>query len=117
MKTGLITLTINTENLESMISFLNCLGVDFKAIPVKGGTVMHKGMLGHLEIALISIPKNDHVKTPDYSLRIQVDQIEEVVKKISKHPDVQILMDLHRLKDGNIAIVLDPDGRSVEIQG
>ena len=36
---------------------------------------------------------------------------------LQKIPDVQVLMDIQELPDGKMAVVIDPDGHSVELSG
>lgn len=115
MAIKLMTLSLNTTSPEAMVSFYQALGVDLKPANVKIGSQVFRGVLDRMEIEIYQIQKKNQNQTPDISLRFEVTEIEKVLELIKKIQNVQVMMDLEHMPDGHKAIVLDPDGRSVEI--
>lgn len=117
MDIGLKTLTLNTPNLNAMADFFSTLGFAVERQKVDKGSECCKIQAGATEITLMSIPQRQRSSTPDIALRIQVQKIDEVVKKLRDIASVQIIMDVEFLNEGKTAMVVDPDGRSIELLG
>ncbi len=115
MTSILKTITINTEKMQDMVSFFSALGVAMQVTNVKNGSVSYRGNMGDLEIGLFSIAKREKRLSPDLSLRIQVENISEVLIKLQQISGVEVLMSMQELPFGKMAVVLDPDGHSVEL--
>ncbi len=109
------TITLNTAKMPEMVEFFGALGIPMKAMPVNKGTVAYRGNFSEVEICLLSIPKKDRLATPDLSFRLQIENISDVMARLRKLPQVQILMELQELPFGKMAVVLDPEGHSIEL--
>lgn len=111
----LSTLSLNTTNPEVLVAFYQAMGADLKPAQVKIGSQIYRGQLDNLEIEIYQIQKKSQTLTPDISIRFEVSDIATILERLKQLPQVQIMMDLEHMPDGQKAIVLDPDGRSVEI--
>ncbi len=98
-----------------MVGFYRSLGAELKAKQVSKGGHSYQGNLGNLEITIYSIPRRETVAEPNFSMRLEVDEIDATMEKVRFCSGVRIVMDIEILPDGKKAIVLDPDGHSVEI--
>lgn len=98
-----------------MVLFYNALGACLEAKQVKVGSASYRGAIGDLEIVLYGIPKKQPPTTPNLSLRFEVKDIDKVMTGLREIPETRIIMDVEMLPDGKKAIVLDPDGHSVEL--
>jgi len=117
MSAQLKTITLNTVKMTEMINFYFALGINMEAAPVNKGSIAYKGKMGDLEISLLSILKKEKKLSPDISFRVQVSDIEDVMSQLLKIPGVEVLMDLQEMPEGKMAVVIDPDGHSVELSG
>ena len=115
MRAGLKTLTLNTPNLEAMVQFFSCLGFAMTRAMVEKGSQMYSGQVGEVRLRLLSIVQQQRSSTPDLSLCLEVERIEAVVENLRNIRGVQIVLDIEQIEGGRMAIVLDPDGRSIEL--
>lgn len=115
MPAKLQTLAFNSERQEEMSQFYLALGANLKPKQVKVGSIVWQGFLGGLELIIYSAPKLNPAPVPQISMRFEVRDVEKSLESIRHVPGAEVLMDLMDLPDSRKAIVLDPDGHSVEI--
>ena len=115
MNAKLLSLQLNTPDLETLCQFFQCLGAQLKEVKVKKGSSYFMADMGPFDLKIFSIPQRQRSSTPDLSLRVQVQEIEKVVAELKKMSQVGIIMDVEFLNEGKTALVSDPDGRLIEL--
>ena len=115
MAVKLVTLAFNSGRQAAMVDFYRALGANLQRKQISKGGESFFGILGNLEIEIYSIAKKASLASPDFSMRFQVLDIAATIQKVKQLPDFEIIMDIEMLPDGKKAIVVDPDGHSVEL--
>lgn len=115
MEPLLSSIIINTAHPEAMLKFYGRVGLTFEAKQVSKGGQCHKAYLGGVELTFFAVKETARPRSPDLQLTIRVTQLEEMVAELATIPGVECLLDPTVLPDGKKAILLDPDGRAVEL--
>lgn len=115
METLLTSIIINTGRTQAMLGFYGRLGLEFTKKQVSKGGECHKAFLGAVELTLYGVKETANKSAPDMQFTFLVPGLEAAVADLVKIDGVQCLMDPTLLPDGNKAILLDPDGRAVEL--
>lgn len=115
METLLTSITINTGRTEQILRFYGRLGLEFQAKNVSKGGQCHKTFVGALEITFFGVKETANSRFPDLQLTFRIADLEKVVADLTAIDGVQCIMDPTILPDGKKAILLDPDGRSIEL--
>lgn len=110
----LTSIIINTPHAKEMLLFYGRLGLEFQSKQISKGGQCHKAFLGPVELTLYEAAPGKRT-APDVQLTLRIQDLEKVVKDLCAIPGVQSLMDPTLLPDGNKAILLDPDGRAIEL--
>jgi|GEM_PF-2337749 len=111
---GLRSLALKSSDVLALRDFYAALGFVFQENRVAKGSVVWRGQVGPVELVLHSGSRRKEEATPETSFRIQVEDIAGKITALRKL-GIQIVLDLEFLDDGQTAVVLDPDGRSVEL--
>lgn len=98
-----------------MAQFYKTLGIELIPREVKKGSVTWRGLVGNLELQIYACKKIDPPPVPKISLRFEVANLSDILNKLRLIDGVQIVMDEMQLPDSKSAVVLDPDGHSVEL--
>ncbi len=114
MSASLQSLVIATSQIKDVLRFYENLGLTFKTKKVSLGTEYYWTMANGLEIAFLEKPGMKQDIQPHYTLSFQVKGIDAKFQQFVSNKFIGIL-DPTDFKDGRKAIVLDPDGRSVEM--
>ena len=117
MDTRLLSLQLNTPDIDLLCRFFSHIGVALEEKKVNKGSSYYCADLGSFQLKVFSIPQRQRSSTPDLSLRVQVTDIHQVMSKLKEMPEVQVVMDVEDLVEGKTALVSDPDGRLVELYG
>lgn len=115
MEPLLTSIIINTGRTEAMLGFYGRLGLSFTRKQVSKGGECHKAFLGPVELTLYGVKETAGSKVPDMQFTFLIPELEAAVTDLVKLEGVQCLMDPTLLPDGHKAILLDPDGRAVEL--
>ncbi len=116
MALKLITLTINTADQQRLVTFYEALGLSFAPMKVTIGSEAYKATLPGFEFVIFGIKKNGNISaTPNMALRFHVSNLDDVIAKVKEVPGCTVVFDPEAMVDGKMAILLDPDGHSVEI--
>ena len=115
MSMVLSSLIINTSDLKKMVEFYRTLGIPLEVKSVSICTEVYRGHLADLEFALYGVAELNHRIQPAFQLCFQVDNLEEVIRRIQQLHYSMVLLDPTEMPDGRRAIVLDPDGHSIEL--
>lgn len=115
MEPLLSSIIINTAHPEEMLRFYSRLGLHFEMKQVSKGGQCHKAYLGGVELTFFAVKETARAKSPDLQLTIRVGGLEAMVQELTSIEGVQCLLDPTHLPDGKKAILLDPDGRAVEL--
>lgn len=115
MEPLLTSIIINTAHPAQMLNFYSRLGLEFQRHQVSKGGECHKAFLGSVELTLYAIKETARARSPDLQLTFRIPQLETTVADLVKIDKVECLMDPTLLPDGKKAILLDPDGRAVEL--
>jgi hypothetical protein len=76
---------------------------------------MKQGYLGQVNLSLYDIAKGESSASPNFSMKIEVENLSQVMSKLAKLDKVEVVMDQESLPDGKMSIVLDPEGYSIEL--
>ncbi len=114
MSSTLRSLVIATAQIKDVLRFYESLGLSFQIKKVSLGTEYFWTMANGLEIAFLekaSVPKE---MQPQYMLSFRVKDIDVKFQQLVAG-DFTGILDPTDFEEGRKAILLDPDGRSVEI--
>jgi hypothetical protein len=110
------SITVNTANLENMLRFYEILGCDFKSVKVDKGGKLYRSLLNGLELNLLSVPIAEKISHPKIMLSFRLSSFDEKLKNVITVPGVVTMLDPVTMPSGKTAMVLDPDGHSIELQ-
>lgn len=116
MNAKLTSITLNTPHLEDMLSFYKILGVKFLESKVDKGSQVQRAVIGDMEFALYSINLGSEKPVPRLQLSFVIANLEKTIQEVCSVPNVMSILDPTVMPDGKKAIVLDPDGHSVELK-
>lgn len=111
----LVTLAFNSTRFMPMVNFYRALGAELSETPVRKGGVSYQGQLGNLTLSFYNVDKAAKSPSPNFAMRLEVDQLDEVMARVRDLEGVEVLMDCEMLPDGKQSILLDPDGHSLEL--
>jgi hypothetical protein len=111
------SITVNTPNLENMVRFYEILGCEFKKIKVSIGGELFRSSLEGFDLSLMSIKSAQTGGYPKVMMGFKVNNLETKVALLISIPGVIMILDPSDMPDGRKAILQDPDGHSVELQG
>ena len=115
MSLNITSITINTADLEPMLSFYSGLGLCFEQVKVSKGSSVHKSQVNGIEFSIFEITQVARKSAPSLQLSFQVCDVKEMVTKLLTIPHVMCVLDPIELEGTMKAIMIDPDGHSVEL--
>ncbi len=113
-RVSLSLLVLKTRQLERLRDFYGTMGIQFADEQHGSGPVHHAGQLGDTVIEVY--PLNDDVAAADATMRLgfTVEKLNEVFIAL-KALGTPVVTEPKATERGYRAVVLDPDGRSVEL--
>ena len=114
MTATLRSLVIATSQIKDILKFYESLGLTFKTKKITIGTEYYWTLANGLEIAFIEKPNVIMDTQPQYMLSFRVKNIDQTYHQFVSKSFIGI-MDPTDFEEGRKAIIVDPDGRSVEI--
>ncbi len=114
MQSKLFRITLNSAQPDLLLRFYGVLGFKFSQKAVDKGSQTWLGQVGDMSLEVYSIKESLSKKIPGVQMSFEVDSLEEVVKEF-RAVHAQIMMEPMSTKTGLMAIVMDPDGRSIEL--
>lgn len=115
MSLVITSITIMTPQLQDMLAFYRIIGFDFVAQKVDKGSELFRAHQESLEFSLYASQQVAKSQTPSLQLGFKVSDLDNIVEKMIKIPGVHCILDPTELPDGKRAIVLDPDGHSIDL--
>ncbi|UYL07571.1 VOC family protein [Bdellovibrio sp. SKB1291214] len=109
------SITINTGQLQNMLVFYSRIGFKFQMVKVDKGSEVYRAVHDGVEFSLYSVPNALKSKVPSVQLGFQITELEKTVQDLAKIPGTLLILDPTDLPEGMKAIILDPDGHSVEL--
>ncbi|MEK2646003.1 VOC family protein [Bdellovibrio sp. BCCA] len=109
------SITINTPRLQDMLGFYRIIGFQFTASKVDKGSEVHRAVHNAVEFSLYSIQNAQRSQIPSLQLGFRITDLEKTVGELMKIPGAMCILDPTEMPDGMKAIVLDPDGHSIEL--
>jgi hypothetical protein len=109
------SITVNTPNLENMLSFYEILGCQFNKVKVSIGGEVFRSCLEGFELSLMSIKSAQMGGYPKVMMGFKVTDFEAKLALLTSIPGVISILDLSHLPDGRKVILQDPDGYTVEL--
>lgn len=109
------TLSFNSKRQKDLAAFYRALGARMEVKAVKVGSETYQGQLGSMTVVIYGIESRDTSQGPHLSLCFEVKNLSGVLAELKKVPGVQTMMDEAPMPSGKSAVVLDPDGRSIEL--
>lgn len=98
-----------------MLGFYGIIGFEFVNQKIDKGSEIHRAHRQNIEFALYSLTSATKSSAPTLQLGFRVSEIEQIVAKLSTVPGALCIMEPTQMPDGKKAIILDPDGNSVEL--
>ncbi|MNS93349.1 Glyoxalase-like domain protein [compost metagenome] len=98
-----------------MLSFYKLVGFEFKGIKVDKGSEVYRALHGGVEFSLYSITNPQRSTIPSLQLGFNITDLEKTVAGLVQIPGAMCILDPTDMPDGKKAIVLDPDGHSIEL--
>ena len=114
MTVRLISLVINTNQISSLVTFYKAIGINLQPAKVSIGSEYYKAIFPSFEFAIYGVKNKSEVKTPNFQLSFHVQHLDQILKNL-KTIGGECILDPIESTEGNKAIVLDPDGHSVEL--
>lgn len=114
MQSKLFRITLNTAQPDLLLRFYSILGFQFTQKQVNKGSQAWMGSCGDLNLEIFNIKESFSSKSPSVQMTFEVGNVEKVVGEFKKIK-AQIMVEPMPIQEGVIAIVMDPDGRSVEL--
>lgn len=114
MQSKLFRITLNTAQPDLLLRFYSLLGFQFSQRAVDKGTHAWLGQLGDLSLEIFNIKESFSNKIPSVQMSFKVNAMEDLIKQF-RGINTQIMMEPMSTKIGLISIIIDPDGRSVEL--
>ncbi len=110
------SITVNTANLQNMLRFYEILGCEFAEVKIAKGGNLHRSQLNGFELSLLPVQSADTAPYPKVMMSFKVNEFDEKMALLLSVPGVLPMLDPIDLPSGRIAMVLDPDGHSIELQ-
>lgn len=114
MQSKLFRITLNTAQPDLLLRFYTLLGFQFSQKLIDKGSQAWNGQLGDLSLEIFSIKESFSNKIPGVQMSFEVKAIDNLVQEFRLLKS-QIMMEPLETKSGVISIVIDPDGRSIEL--
>ncbi len=115
MKIKFVTLAFNSGRINEMVTFYNALGAGLVETPVRKGGMSYQGALGDIKINFFSIEKKSAFISPNFSMKIEVEDLKLIMDNVRSFNSIQILMDYQDFDWGFQSVIIDPDGHSIEL--
>ncbi|QLY24272.1 VOC family protein [Bdellovibrio sp. KM01] len=109
------SITINTGQLQNMLEFYSRVGFKFQMVRVDKGSEVYRAVHDGVEFSLYSLPTAQKAQVPSLQLGFQITELENTVADLAKVPGSLLILDPTEMPDGKKAIILDPDGHSIEL--
>lgn len=114
MQSKLFRITLNSAQPDLLLRFYGVLGFKFSQKAVDKGSQTWLGQVGDISLEVYSIKESLSKKIPGVQMSFQVNALEDVVKQF-RALHAEIMVEPLPTNTGLIAIVMDPDGRSIEL--
>lgn len=112
---SLTSVIINTAQVKAIVGFYKEIGVAFEQKKVTLGSEIYRAQFDGFEFVIFGVGSKVKSGTPPVQLTFKVSDISAVFKRLADYPQSTVMMEPTEMPDGRKAIVLDPDGHSVEL--
>ena len=114
MQSKLFRITLNTTQPDLLLRFYSILGFQFIQKQVNKGSQAWMGSCGDMNLEIFNIKESFSSRSPSVQMTFKVGNIEKMIGEFKKI-QAQVMVEPMAIDQGLIAIVMDPDGRSVEL--
>jgi hypothetical protein len=114
MQSKLFRITLNTPQPDLLLRFYGLLGFQFVKTLINKGSQSWSGQSDDLNLEIFNINESFSEKIPGVQLSFRVQGLEKLVSQF-RALNAQIMVEPMSLSSGLMAIVIDPDGRSIEL--
>ena len=114
MQSTLFRITLNSAQPDVLLRFYSVLGFQFSQKNVDKGSRAWQGQLGEIGLEVFNIKETFSNRIPGVQMSFRVKGLEALVDQF-RALRAQIMIEPLDTKTGQMAIVMDPDGRSVEL--
>lgn len=98
-----------------MLDFYSRIGFKFQMVRVDKGSEVHRAVHDGIEFSLYSLASAQKSQVPSLQLGFQITELEKTVAYMAQVPGAMLILDPTDMPDGKKAIILDPDGHSIEL--
>lgn len=109
------SMTVKTSNMTALVEFYKIIGLDLKPKQVKLGSEIFKTEIGGVELIFYPVDGKEISFPPPFQLSFVVPDLDVVFHQLALLSNATVVMDPIELPDGKMAVVLDPDGHSIEL--
>ena len=109
------SITITTPHLQDMLGFYRIIGFQFRAAKVEKGSEIYKALHNGVEFSLYKTANPLKSQIPSLQLGFLVTNLDATVEQLKNVPGATCILDPTEMPDGKKAIILDPDGHSIEL--
>lgn len=102
-------------HLQDMLDFYQIIGFQFKAVKVDKGSEVYRAVHSGVEFSLYSIKNVQKSQIPSLQLGFRITDLEKCVGQLNQVNGAMCILDPTEMPDGKKAIILDPDGHSIEL--
>lgn len=114
MSLTISSITFNTARLQDMLRFYRILGIHFTPQTVEKGGEFYRAQLGSIEFNLHPQTDIERSVIPGFHWALQVANLEQILGEL-KSLGADVLLTPATFTNGEKAIVLDPEGRALEL--
>ena len=114
MQSKLFRITLNSAQPDVLLRFYSILGFQFSQKNVDKGSRAWHGQLGEIGLEVYSIKETFSNQSPGVQMSFHVKGLEALVDQF-RALQAQIMIEPLDTKTGQMSIIIDPDGRSVEL--
>ena len=98
-----------------MLEFYRIIGFQFKATKVDKGSEVYRAVHNGVEFSLYSIKNVQKSQIPSLQLGFRITDLEKTTDSLRNIAGAMCILDPTDMPDGKKAIILDPDGHSIEL--
>ncbi len=114
MQSKLFRITLNSAQPDLLLRFYSILGFQFSQKAIDKGSSAWVGQLGEVNLEVFSVKESFSNNSPGVQMSFHVKSVENLIKAFREMKS-QVMIEPMQTKNGIMAIVMDPDGRAIEL--
>ena len=107
-------LVLRTSDIETLAEFYSLIGLSFEYHSHGGSPYHYSATIGQMVLEIYPLAKNQVKADKNLRLGFSIDNFDAIIKLL-KEKRVQFSSEPAQTEFGFMAIILDPDGRKIEL--